>query len=394
MVPGKPYAVALNEDLSEVITTFRYYSGWADKVFGQTISTTHEKFAYTLRQPIGVVAQIIPWNFPLAMAAWKLGPALACGNTVVLKAAEQTPLSILLLGQLIKQAGFPPGVVNFINGYGAEAGTALVQHPLVDKVAFTGSTATAKSIMTLAAKTLKNITLETGGKSPLIVFGDADLGEAVKWSHGGIMSNQGQICTATSRVLVQRSIYEDFIARYQQTVKSVSVVGDQWDEKTFQGPQVSKSQLEKILSYSEKGKAEGATLKMGGKPSPINGKGYFVEPTVFTDVKPSMSIWQEEVFGPFVAIATFDDEAEAIALANDSIYGLGASVFTENLQRAHRVAAALEAGMVWINSSQDSDPRIPFGGVKQSGIGRELGEAGLEAYTQIKSVHVNLASKL
>jgi aldehyde dehydrogenase (NAD(P)+) len=234
-ISGKPYSVALNEDLPETITTFRYYSGWADKIFGQTIGTTHEKFAYTLRQPIGVVAQIIPWNYPLSMAAWKLGPALACGNTVVLKAAEQTPLSILLLGQLIKQAGFPPGVVNFINGYGAEAGTALVQHPLVDKVAFTGSTATAKTIMALAAKTLKNITLETGGKSPLIVFGDADLEEAVKWSHGGIMSNQGQICTATSRVLVQRSIYEDFIARYQQTVKSVSVIGDQWDENTFQG---------------------------------------------------------------------------------------------------------------------------------------------------------------
>ena len=391
---GKPYAVAVSEDLQEVITTFRYYAGWADKIFGQTISTTHQKFAYTLRQPIGVVAQIIPWNYPLSMAAWKLGPALACGNTVVLKAAEQTPLSILMLGQLIKEAGFPPGVVNFINGYGAEAGSALVQHPLVDKVAFTGSTITARSIMTMAAKTLKNITLETGGKSPLLVFNDAELDQAVKWSHAGIMSNQGQICTATSRILVQSDIYDSFISKFTQTVDQISKIGDQWDENTFQGPQVSKAQYDRILSYIKKGQQEGATLKMGGKAHSINGKGYFIKPTVFTDVKDTMSIFQEEVFGPFVVISSFKDEAEAIARANSSAYGLGAAVFTTNLEKAHRVAAEIEAGMVWINSSQDSDPRIPFGGVKQSGIGRELGEAGLEAYTQIKAVHVNMGSKL
>jgi aldehyde dehydrogenase (NAD+) len=391
---GKPYAVALTEDLPETITTFRYYAGWADKIFGQTISTTHQKFAYTLRQPIGVVAQIIPWNYPLSMAAWKLGPALACGNTVVLKPAEQTPLSALILAQLITQAGFPPGVVNVVNGYGPEAGTALVQHPLVDKVAFTGSTATAKNIMSLASKTLKNITLETGGKSPLLVFADADLEQAVKWAHAGIMSNQGQICTATSRILVERSIYPSFIAAYKETVSSVSKIGSQWDESTFQGPQVSRAQLDRILSYVQTGKNEGATLTMGGKACPIDGKGFFVEPTVFTDVTDTMSIWKEEVFGPFAVIGTFEDEAEAVARANASEYGLGASVFTKDLERAHRVAAEIEAGMVWINSSQDSDPRIPFGGVKQSGIGRELGEAGLEAYTQIKAVHVNMGSKL
>jgi aldehyde dehydrogenase (NAD+) len=386
--------VALTEDLPETITTFRYYAGWADKIFGQTISTTHQKFAYTLRQPIGVVAQIIPWNYPLSMAAWKLGPALACGNTIVLKPAEQTPLSALILAQLIKQAGFPPGVVNVVNGYGTEAGTALVQHPLVDKVAFTGSTATARNIMGLAAKTLKNITLETGGKSPLLVFADADLEQAVKWAHAGIMSNQGQICTATSRILVQRDIYPDFIAKYKETVSSVSKIGSQWDESTFQGPQVSQAQLDRILAYVQTGQKEGATLTMGGKACPINGKGFFVEPTVFTDVTDSMAIWKEEVFGPFAVIGTFEDEAEAIAKANASEYGLGASVFTRDLEKAHRVAADIEAGMVWVNSSQDSDPRIPFGGVKQSGIGRELGEAGLEAYTQIKAVHVNLGSKL
>lgn len=361
---------------------------------GQTIPTTPEKFAYTIRQPIGVVGQIIPWNYPLSMAAWKLGPALACGNTVVLKAAEQTPLSILVLGQLVKEAGFPPGVVNFINGYGREAGSALVEHPLVDKVAFTGSTITARSIMASAAKSLKNITLETGGKSPLLVFDDADLDQAVKWAHYGIMSNQGQICTATSRILVQRGIYDTFIAKYKEAVEKLSKVGNQWDEATFQGPQVSKAQYDRILSYVNVGKEEGATLLMGGTGCPINDKGYFVKPTVFTDVKDSMRIYQEEVFGPFAVISTFDDEEEAISRANNSTYGLGSAIFTNDLRRAHRVAAEIEAGMVWINSSQDCDFRVPFGGVKQSGIGRELGEAGLEAYSQIKAIHVNMGNNL
>lgn len=328
------------------------------------------------------------------MAAWKLGPALACGNTVVLKPAEQTPLSILVLATLVKEAGFPPGVINIVNGYGREAGSALVQHPLVDKIAFTGSTATAKSIMAMAAKTLKNITLETGGKSPLLVFSDADLDQAVKWSHLGIMSNQGQICTATSRILVQEDIYDQFITKFKDAVQNVSKIGDQWDESTYQGPQVSKAQHERILSYVQAGLDEGATLMIGGKACPMNGKGYFMDPTVFTDVQDSMRIYREEVFGPFAVITKFKDEQEAISRANDSTYGLGASVFTENGKRAHRVASEIEAGMVWVNSSQDCDFRIPFGGVKQSGIGRELGEAGLEAYTQIKAVHVNLGNRL
>lgn len=385
----------MNTDLTEAILTIRYYAGWADKTYGQTISTTHQKLAYTLRQPIGVVAQIIPWNYPLSMASWKLGPALACGNTVVLKAAEQTPLSILVLGQLIREAGFPPGVVNFINGYGAEAGSALVQHPLVDKVAFTGSTATARQIMKMASATLKNITLETGGKSPLLVFSDADIEQAVKWSHLGIMSNQGQICTATSRILVQDSIYEQFVKRFVEEVKEVSKVGDQWDESTYQGPQVSKQQYERILEYLKLGKEEGATVATGGESlQQENGKGFFIAPTVFTNVKDDMKIYREEIFGPVVVISSFKDEAEALHRANDTTYGLGAAVFTSNLERAHRIAADIEAGMVWINSSQDCDPRVPFGGVKQSGIGRELGEAGLEGYSQIKSVHVNLGNRL
>lgn len=398
MTTGKPYHVALNEDLVEATTTIRYYSGWADKTFGQTINTTPEKFAYTLRQPIGVVGQIIPWNYPLSMATWKLGPALACGNTVVIKAAEQTPLSILVLGTLIKEAGFPPGVVNIINGYGREAGSALVQHPEVDKVAFTGSTMTAREIMKMAAGTLKNITLETGGKSPLLVFPDADLDQAVKWSHMGIMSNQGQICTATSRLFVHRDILDTFLTQFQERIRSTSKVGDQWDESTYQGPQVSRAQYERILSYIDRARSDGATILAGGNAytpdSDKYQKGYFVQPTVVTNTDDSMAIYREEVFGPVVVIVPFSSEEEAIQRANDTSYGLGAAVFTRDLERAHRVAAEIEAGMVWVNSSQDCDPRIPFGGVKQSGIGRELGEAGLEAYSQIKAVHVNLGSRL
>ncbi|KAL4931472.1 aldehyde dehydrogenase ALDH [Aspergillus undulatus] len=395
---GKPYHVALNEDLVEAIGTIRYYSGWADKTFGQTISTTPEKFAYTIRQPVGVVGQIIPWNYPLSMACWKLGPALACGNTVVLKPAEQTPLSILVFAQLVKEAGFPPGVVNIINGFGREAGAALAGHPLVDKVAFTGSTMTAREIMKLAAGTLKNITLETGGKSPLLVFPDADLEQAVKWSHFGIMSNQGQICTATSRIYVHQNIFQEFLAQFKKAVETTSKIGDQWDENTFQGPQVTRAQYDRILGYIEAAKKDGAQVVTGGSAhSPLDEKnknGYFVQPTVFTGTNDDLAIVREEVFGPVVVILPFASEEDAIKRANDTTYGLGAAVFTRDLERAHRVAAEIEAGMVWVNSSQDCDPRVPFGGVKQSGIGRELGEAGLEAYTQVKAVHVNMGNKL
>ncbi|KAI1633767.1 aldehyde dehydrogenase domain-containing protein [Biscogniauxia mediterranea] len=392
---GKTYAEALEVDLTEAVGVIRYYAGWADKTYGQTISTTHQKFAYTLRQPIGVVAQIIPWNYPLSMATWKLGPALACGNTVVLKAAEQTPLSILVLGTLIRRAGFPAGVVNLVNGLGATAGAALAAHPLVDKVAFTGSTATGAAIMGLAARTLKNVTLETGGKSPLLVFADADLDQAARWSHLGIMSNQGQICTATSRILVHADVYDRFLARFLETTRATSKVGAQWDKETYQGPLVSRAQYERVLEYMRVGEAEGATLVSGGERAEVGaGKGFFVAPTIFADVRPSMRIWREEIFGPVVAIAKFEDEEEAVALANDTTYGLGAAVFTTDLERAHRVAAEIEAGMVWVNSSQDCDPRVPFGGVKQSGIGRELGEAGLEAYSQVKAVHINMGNRI
>ncbi|KAJ0312435.1 mitochondrial aldehyde dehydrogenase [Colletotrichum fioriniae] len=392
---GKPYGVALGEDVAETISTLRYYAGWADKIHGETIPTTPQKFAYTIKQPIGVCGQIIPWNYPIMMAAWKLGPALACGNTVVLKPAEQTPLSVLYFATLVKEAGFPPGVINIVNGLGREAGNALVSHTDVDKIAFTGSTATGRQIMKSASVNLKNITLETGGKSPLVVFSDADLDQAAKWGHVGIMSNQGQICTSTSRILVHEDVYQDYVARFK-AICLENKVGNPFDDDTFQGPQITKVQYEKILGYIQAGKDEGAKLVTGGVPykNVGDGKGFFIEPTVFSDVKKDMRIFQEEVFGPFVAITPFKTEEEAVSLANNTSYGLGAALFSRDIERCHRVAARLESGMVWINSSNDSDIRVPFGGVKQSGIGRELGEAGLAAYSQTKAVHVNMGFKL
>jgi len=328
------------------------------------------------------------------MAAWKLGPALACGNTVVLKPAEQTPLSALYLANLIVKAGFPAGVVNIINGLGRETGHALAAHEDVDKIAFTGSTTVAKHIMMTASINLKNITLETGGKSPILVFEDADLDQATKWAHIGIMANQGQICTATSRILIQQGlIFDKFMAQFKKVISETSIVGDPFSEDTFQGPQVSKAQYERVLEFIQSGKDQGAKIVHGGSPH-INqntqGKGYFIEPTVFINVEPSMKIYREEIFGPVAVVVPFETEEEAIALANDHIYGLGSAVFTRDVARAHRIAERIDAGMVWINSSQDSDIRVPFGGVKQSGIGRELGEAALEAYTQVKAIHLNM----
>ncbi|OAA53831.1 Aldehyde dehydrogenase domain protein [Niveomyces insectorum RCEF 264] len=397
---GRPYRAVLGDDVPEFVDVLRYYAGYADKIHGQVIDVGPGKMAYTVKEPLGVCGQIIPWNYPLCMAAWKLGPALCCGNTVVLKLAEQTPLSMLCVAQLVRDAGFPPGVVNIVNGHGRVAGAALARHPDVDKIAFTGSTATGRAVMQAAAGTLKNVTLETGGKSPLLVFDDADLDLAARWAHRGIMDNQGQMCSATSRILVQASVYDSFLARFTAAVQRVSVVGDPFAPDTFQGPQVTRAQYERVLGYIASGRAEGATVAMGGEA--VGGplataaaadtvkKGFFIAPTVFTDVRPTMKIYREEIFGPCGVVAAFATEDEAVAMANDTTYGLGAAVFTRNLTRAHRVARAIEAGMVWINSSNDSDYRVPFGGVKQSGVGRELGEAGLAAYSNIKSIHVNM----
>lgn len=303
------------------------------------------KFAYTSREPIGVCGQILPWNYPLGIMAWKLAPALAAGNTVVVKPAEQTPLSALLFATLIERSGFPPGVINIVNGLGLTAGASLARHVDVDKIAFTGSTATGREIMRLAALNIKDITLEAGGKSPLIVFDDADLVNAVKWSHYGIMANQGQICTATSRIFAHQSIHERFVSLFIEEVKKTSKVGDPFAPETFQGPQVTKAQYERVMSYIERGKREGATVSHGGKPHPgINGKGYFVEPTVFTDVRDDMTIFREEIFGPVAVISSFSTEDEVIKRANDTVYGLGAAIFTENITRAHDVAKKIKAG--------------------------------------------------
>ncbi|OGM41666.1 hypothetical protein ABOM_009952 [Aspergillus bombycis] len=391
---GKPYLVSLNEDLPEVVSCLRYFAGFADKIHGQVIEGGAIKFAYTVREPIGVCGQIIPWNYPLMMVAWKLGPALACGNTVVLKPSELTPLSILYFANLIRKAGFPPGVINILNGCGHEAGTAIANHQGIDKIAFTGSTATGQSVMKMAASNLKNITLETGGKSPLLVFNDADLDQTVKWAHVGIMSNQGQICSGTSRILVEKGVYEQFIAAFKGYTKKASKVGDPFRDDINQGPQISKIQYDRVLSYIDSGVKQGARLVLGGAPANEKAPGFFILPTIFADVTDDMTISQEEIFGPVVVISAFETEEEAIKKANNSPYGLGCAIFTQNLERSHRLARKMESGTVWINSSNDSDSRTPFGGVKQSGIGRELGEAGLAAYSSIKSVHVNIGAKL
>lgn len=389
---GKPQTNNAAYDVDECIAQFRYYGGWADKRGGTVGENSPTKFGYVLHEPHGVCGQIIPWNFPLAMASWKIGPAIATGNCIVLKLAENTPLSMLYVGKLIVEAGFPPGVINIVNGHGKIAGAAIATHPGIDKIAFTGSTATGKAVMEMASRTLKNVTLECGGKSPMIVFDDADFDQAVKWAHAGIMYNMGQICSATSRILVHESIYEKFLQALKEYTLKSSAVGDVFDSSKNHGPQVSSIQYKKVLDYVNTGKKEGANLVIGGKPAAD--KGYFIEPTIFSNVSEDMTIWKEEIFGPVVCVAKFSSEEEAIHRANDTSYGLGSSVFTENLSKAIRVAGALQAGSVWVNSSNDTSRRIPFGGFKMSGIGTELGQYGLDVYTVKKGVHINIGNKL
>ncbi|KAM5370866.1 hypothetical protein ACJZ2D_008299 [Fusarium nematophilum] len=389
---GKPFSAALAGDLDESYNVFRYYAGAADKITGRTIETSPAKLAYVLQEPLGVCGQIIPWNFPFMMLAWKVAPALACGNTVILKPAEQTPLSALYFGKLVVEAGLPAGVVNVLPGLGPQTGKAISGHLGIDKVAFTGSTATGRAIMKDAASNLKNITLECGGKSPSIVFADAELDQAVKWCHFGIMDNKGEVCTSTSRIYVHESIYDQFLEKFVSVTKENDKIGAPFEEETWQGPQVSKAQYDKVSSYIEEGRKAGARLLYGG--SKYGDKGYYLKPTVFADTTEDMKIMKEEIFGPVVSIAKFSTEEEVIAKANDTSYGLAAALFTEKVSRAHKVARKLQAGMVWINSSGDSHFGIPFGGYKSSGIGRELGQYALDAYTQSKAVHVNLGVEL
>lgn len=387
---GKAHKTQATGEIAASIAVYNYYAGWCDKLGAETVDVGPAKFAYTLREPMGVCGQIIPWNYPFLMAAWKIAPALATGNVVVLKTAENTPLSMLHFGKLVKEAGFPPGVVNIITGYGAKAGAPLAAHMDVDKIAFTGSTLVGKQIMKLASTNMKNVTLECGGKSPMIIFDDADIEQAANYAHQALMANQGQTCTALSRYYVQEGIYDKFIEAFKKVTLERSKVGNPFDEGTFQGPQVSKVQQDRVLGYIKAGQDEGARVVMGGgRPQGLD-DGFYVEPTIFADVKDDMKIMREEIFGPVASVAKFSTEADAVERANDSQYGLGASIFTRDVVRAHRVARLIESGQVWVNSGNDPDYRMPFGGYKSSGIGRELGKYGLEIYTQIKAVHVNM----
>ncbi|CVK83944.1 probable aldehyde dehydrogenase [Fusarium mangiferae] len=390
---GKAYSIALEGDVEDAIKIVRYYAGYADKFFGQVIDTGADKLAYTLKEPIGVCGLIVPWNFPLNMAITKFAPALCCGNTVVLKPSEVTPLSVLYLATLVKEAGFPPGVVNIINGLGPVVGAAMATHKQISKISFTGSTRVGKELMKLGSTDMKKLTLETGGKSPLIVFEDSNLDLAAQWAHLGFTFNQGELCTATTRILVQDTIFDRFLDALKSTTLKYPV-GQPFEEKTYLGPLVSKAHFDRVREYVRFGKEEGAKDILDGCMPPGLEKGYFVSPSIFVDVKPSMRIYREEIFGPCAAVLQFKDEDEAVRLANDSMYGLGSALFTENISKAHNVARRIEAGMVWVNSSNDSDFRVPFGGVKQSGIGRELGEAGLEAYYNVKAIHVNIGNVL
>jgi aldehyde dehydrogenase (NAD+) len=385
---GKPVSVARAVDVVKTAACYRYFAGWADKIHGKTIPIDGDYLCYTRHEPIGVVGQIIPWNFPMLMMAWKLAPALATGNTVLLKPAEQTPLTALRIGELIVEAGFPNGVVNILPGFGPTAGAALARHMDVDKVAFTGSTEVGHLIMEASARSnLKPVTLELGGKSPNIIFADVDLDEAVEGAHMGLFSNQGQSCCAGSRVFVERSVYESFVDKSVARA-SKRIVGDPFDQRTELGPLIDQAQLDKVMGYIESGRAGGATLACGGER--IGHRGYFVRPTVFADVQDDMQIAREEIFGPVMSVIPFDSQEEVISRANDTKYGLAAAVWTRDIKKALAVSNGVRAGTVWVNCYNVMDTRAPFGGFKQSGIGRELGEYGLQQYTQIKSVIAKL----
>ncbi|HLA11280.1 MAG TPA: betaine-aldehyde dehydrogenase [Pyrinomonadaceae bacterium] len=392
---GKPIRESSNVDLPQVAENFEYFAGWATKIEGETIPVPGKMFNYTLREPVGVCGQIIPWNFPLLMAAWKLAPALAAGNTVVLKPAEQTPVTAMELGKLIQEAGFPDGVVNIVPGYGETAGAALAAHKGINKVAFTGSTEVGKIVARAAAENLTKVSLELGGKAPNIVFADADIEQAVNGAMMAIFFNQGQVCCAGSRLFLEAGVKDEFLEKLRAKAEKIKV-GNPMDQGTMMGPQVSQEQLDRIKGYMEIGVGEGANVFAGGKPPQLDAEfenGYFFQPTILTDVKNQMRIAQEEIFGPVVSVLTFENEDDLIKQANDTVYGLSAGLWTRDITRAHRFAKEVKAGVVWINTFNMFNAASPFGGYKQSGYGREMGKHALELYTQIKSVWVDLSGK-
>ena len=392
---GKPIKESLYIDLPQVVENFEYFAGWATKIEGETIPVPGKMFNYTLREPIGVCGQIIPWNFPLLMAAWKLAPALAAGNTVVLKPAEQTPVGAMELAKLIQEAGFPEGVVNIVPGYGETAGAALAAHPGIDKVAFTGSTEVGKLIAKAAAENLTKVSLELGGKAPNIVFADSNLDQAVAGAMMGIFYNQGQVCCAGSRLFVEEGVKDEFLSKLTEKAERIAV-GDPMDKSTQMGPQVSEEQLNRIKGYVDIARNEGAAVVTGGTSPQLDGefqKGYFFRPTIFADVNNKMRVAQEEIFGPVVSVISFKDEDDLIKQANDTIYGLSAGIWTQDITRAHRFAREIKAGVVWINTYNMFNAASPFGGYKQSGYGREMGRHALDLYTQVKSVWVDLSGR-
>jgi betaine-aldehyde dehydrogenase len=384
---GKPIVEA-EYDITDVATCLEYYGGLATKVTGQVNPVPDNALSLSMREPVGVAAQIIPWNYPLLMAAWKLAPALAAGCTCVLKPAEQTPLTALEFAEYLGDAGLPRGVVNIITGFGESAGAPLVRHPDVDKVAFTGSASVGKAIVKMAADTLKRVTLELGGKSPNIFFADADFEAAIDGALFGVFINQGEVCSAGSRILVEKKIYPKFVEAMAAKAKTIRL-GPPLERETKMGPLVSKEQYERVRSYQELGKKEAKLASGGGRPASIS-RGYYIEPTIFYDVDNSARIAREEIFGPVAAVIPFSDEAAAIRIANDSPYGLAAAVWSRDIFKVFRVVKALRAGIVWVNHMQPTYVEAPWGGYKQSGFGRELGPWGIEEYLETKQVHVNL----
>ncbi len=384
---GKPIAEA-EFDMADVATCFEYYGGLATKIMGHVNPVPDNALSLSLREPVGVAGQIIPWNYPLLMAAWKLAPALAAGCTCVLKPAEQTPLTVLEMAHWLEEVGLPKGVVNIVTGFGETAGAPLVEHPQVDKIAFTGSVEVGKLIMKMGAATLKRITLELGGKSPNIFFADADFESAIDGALFGVFINQGEVCSAGSRILVEKKIYSRFLEAMTERARRIQL-GPPLERSTKMGPLVSRQQMERVVGYQELGKTEAKLAFGGGRPAGL-GRGYYVEPTIFYDADNSARIAREEIFGPVATVIPFSDEAEALRIANDTAYGLAAAVWSRDIFKAFRVVKALRAGIVWVNHMQPTYVEAPWGGYKQSGFGRELGPWGVEEYLETKQVHINL----